>query len=175
MKPSREFDKLHGGVRIFQVGFIVALIPLIVLQQIIAGILLIISAQTLVFLTYSFALWKFLSLLNTGPENDKYDRLIRTLRNNAIVVTLFIFIQTVASIFYLVYQSQGWKQVTQPGQVSPYVIVRQVTFFAGTVANLAIYLYIHDIIKGRTERLRSVRRDVLQPPEPEYTLGTANF
>ena len=176
MRPFRQFNSLHWAVRVYQVGFIVVLLPLIFLQQIIAGIIVLISAQTTVFLAYALGLWKFLGLLNAGDENGKYDNLVRTLRNNAIVVTFFIFVQTATSIGYLVYQALGWKEGAPIGAISPYVVIRQVTFFAGTVALLAIYFYVHDIIKGRAERLQSVKREVLeQPKEGDFTMATQNF
>lgn len=175
MKRYRKGDRLRLAVRVFQVGFVIALIPPVVLQNFTAGIFLVIVGQTMVFLAYSFALWKFIRLLNTTPDSEQYDKLINALRNNAIVVTVFIFIQTVASVIYVSYQSDGWKQSSPIGQISPYVIVRQITFIAGTVANFAIYMYIHGVIKGRVERLKSVKEENRKATEAEYTMATQNF
>lgn len=175
MRRYQKGDKLRYAVRIFQVGFIIALVPPVVLQNFTAGIFLVIGGQTIVFLAYFFALWKFIRLLNTTPDSEKYDKLINALRNNAIVVTLFIFIQTVSSVAYVTYQSQGWKQSSPIGEISPYVITRQITFIAGTVANFAIYMYLHGVIKGRVERLKSFKEEVRKVTEKEYTIATQNF
>ena len=175
MRRYQKGDKLRLGLRVFQIGFIVALLPPVVLQNFTAGIFLVIAGQTLVFLAYSFALWKFIRLLNTTPDSDQYDKLIHALRNNAIVVTVFIFIQTIMSVIYAYYQSQGWKQSSPIGEISPYIITRQITFIAGTIANFAIYIYIHGVIKGRVERLKSYKEEVRKVTEQEYTMATQNF